>query len=219
MNAYPEKPSLPYRRTSVNMTDVIEYLTAKDDVPLEVKRSAYILFINESRHGQAGINNNYGGFQADSGRWPEKYDGVIIGTVTEIENGTGRERIFLAFNHWSDSVDMLCDRVLGRGLYIGGVTSVITHVTVATETDLAVVYLREWVHGFAKYQPTAAELANFRSMYSQAAALFRDEAPVVARIEPVSAANPDWEPPAPQQSEADRLNDAELAKIKGNPEA
>ena len=175
MNAYPELPTLPYEPTSVPMSDVIAYLASQPRAS-EVKRAAYIMFRNESGNGGRGINNNYCGFQADGARWPAKWDAAFAGTVTMPENGTGRERIFLAFHDWRTSIDMLCDRVEARGLYIGGKTHLVSQMAIATEVDLATAYLREWVHGAAAYRPTQAELAAFESMYGQAAALFRNGA-------------------------------------------
>jgi hypothetical protein len=205
-NAYPELPALDYERTTVPMTSVIAYLTMEARAT-EVKRAAYIMFRNESANGQSGVNNNYAGIQADGARWPEKYDAAFAGTVTEPENGTGITRIFLAFTDWRTSVDMLCDRVEARGLYIGGHTHLITNVSIATETDLATAYLREWVHGSAAYQPKQAELANFESMYGQAAALFRGGASPA----PAPAASAPAPAPAADNS-ADALNAAEVAK-------
>ena len=207
-NAYPELPALEYERTSVPMTEVIAYLTMESRA-CEVKRAAYIMFRNESANGSSGINNNYAGIQADGARWPAKYDAAFAGTVTEPENGTGITRIFLAFHDWRTSVDMLCDRVEARGLYIGGSTHLITHMAIATETDLATAYLREWVHGAAGYQPTQGELANFESMYSQASALFRGG---------VSQPPPAFQDsPQAAQETADDLNAQELRHVAGSP--
>ena len=197
MNAYPELPELDYEHTQVPMAEVIAYLSLQPRA-IEVKRAAYIMFRNESANGTRGINNNYAGIQADGARWPAKFDGCFTGTVTMPENGTGNIRIFLAFKDWRTSVDMLCDRVEARGLYIGGTTHLVTHVAIATEADLATAYLREWVHGSATYKPTTTELANYESMYGQALALFRNAAsPVVAAPKPVPVPAPAHIPPPP----------------------
>ena len=109
-NAYPDKPSIEYQHTTVKMDDVVGYLQGLA-IPAEVKRTTYVIFRNESANGSAGINNNYVGAQADGGRWPPKFDDLIVGTVTKRENGTNRGRIFVAFDSWHVSVDFLADRV------------------------------------------------------------------------------------------------------------
>ena len=94
-NAYPELPSLPFQRTSAAMTDVIAALKASTTL-LEIKRAGYVIFRNESGNGSKGINNNYIGAQADSGRWPESFTGSFAGTVSVKENATlGRVSFWL----------------------------------------------------------------------------------------------------------------------------
>ena len=51
------------------MGQVVQDLKALD-YPVEVKKAGYIIFRIESANGTSGINENYCGFQADSGRWP-----------------------------------------------------------------------------------------------------------------------------------------------------
>jgi hypothetical protein len=147
------------------MHEVIAYLQGAG-CATEIKRMAYIMFRIESGNGEHGINNNYCGFQADSGRWPAAFDSRLAGTVTETENGTGKTRIFLAFHKWQDCVDMLLNRVQGRGLYIG-------EPGINTEHDLAESYYRQWVTGNPNAAMPPQESANFQSMYGQATALFR----------------------------------------------
>jgi hypothetical protein len=170
-NAYPDKPRAPYVKTAVAMHDVVHYLQ-NADVPTEVKRSTYVIFRNESGNGAAGINNNYVGAQADSGRWPPKFDDSIVGTVVTDENHTGRERIFVAFKSWTDSVDFLADRVLSRGMFVGSETHVVLKMAIADGNDLARAYHKEWVTGSAISEPGAAEVNSFLNMYEQAEALF-----------------------------------------------
>lgn len=198
INAYPEKPTVPYERTIVTMADIISYLQSASS-PVEVKRSAYIMFRVESANGASGINNNYVGCQADVGRWAAKFDALITGIVEVQENGTGRDRLFVAFDRWQSCVDFLLDRVEHRGIYIGGVAIPISNMMVATETDLCTAYVREWATGQHAAQPTAQQLADWRSMYGQATGLFRHGAQVGA--------------PAPEPT-ADDLNAAELTKVE-----
>jgi len=153
------------------MGAVVGYLQVLQ-VSVEVKRAAYIMFRNESANGTKGLNNNYAGVQADSGRWPEKWDNEIVGTVAKTENGTGKVRLFVAFHGWQDSINFLIDRVQDRGLYIGGYARLIAKMRITTPTELAIAYNRDWVKGLKAYNPTETEVANFLSMYRQAAKIF-----------------------------------------------
>lgn len=172
INAYPEKPIVPYKKTVVEMALVIKYLQSLV-VNKEVKRMSYIIFRNEGANGKSGINFNFCGFQADSGRWGKEHDDSIIGVVRKVENGTGKERLFLAFKDVGGCLSMLVERVEGRGLSVGGTTKKIwkNHL-VKDATDLATAYQREWVKGSVTATPTQSELNNFLSMYKQAEKLF-----------------------------------------------
>jgi len=163
---------VPYERTTVAMTDVITHIRASG-YETEVQRAGYILFRTESANGTAGVNQNYTGTQADGSRWPDSLTHYFSGVVEEVENGTGRVRLFLAFNRWEDCVDCLLDRVKARGLYIGAKAIPISHMLVATETDLVRAYTKEWAQGSAAAEPTAGTIEAWQSMYGQAAALFR----------------------------------------------
>ena len=171
-NAYPEKSILAYKKTFVAMADVIADI-AKSTAKVEVKRMAYLLFRNEGNNGKSGVNNNYCGFQADSGRWSPLYDNIIEGVVKKVENGTGKERLFLAFKDVSGCLSMLLDRIEGRGLYIGGTTKKIwVNHLVKDVNDLCLAYQKEWVKGSINAVPTPQEQANFISMYNQAIKFF-----------------------------------------------
>ena len=170
-NAYPEKQILPYVRTSVEMGMVISFIKLAT-VDAEVKRMAYIMFRNESGNGKSGVNNNYCGFQADSGRWAALHDPGIAGVVEKRENGTGNIRLFLAFNSVEGCLDMLYERIEGRGLYIGGDTHKIWKYHIGSVQDLARAYKKEWVSGSAAAEPSDTELAAFISMYRQGEKLF-----------------------------------------------
>lgn len=170
-NYYPEKPVLSYRKTTVEMGAVVTYLQSLQ-VPLEVKRAAYIMFRFEGANGRAGINENYIGAQADSGRWPPQFDNRIAGTVVRNENGTGKQRIFLAFSSWRDSIDFLVERVQARGLYIGGYAHLVAKMDIKYPEELCLAYKRDWVTGNKKYLPTETELKAFLSMYHQAEKIF-----------------------------------------------
>ncbi|MEJ0017556.1 MAG: hypothetical protein WDN25_13515 [Acetobacteraceae bacterium] len=215
-NAYPEKPVVSYRRTTVLMADVITYLRGLA-VPAEVKRAAYIMFRNESGNGQSGINNNYVGAQADSGRWSAMWDDAIAGTVTVTENGTGRPRIFVAFRRWQDSIDFLVDRVQRRGLYVGGTTHLVLAMQVRSDRDLARAYYKEWVTGSAAAEPSSGTITSLLSMYGQAAVLFPADAaraaplaPAVPAAKSAGAAPASTARPHPDNS-ADDFNERSLA--------
>lgn len=197
-NCYPEKPIIPYARTTVPMHEVISYMQAASGIDPEVKRAAYILFRVESANGQSGICENYVGCQADSGRWPAKFDPLIVGVVQTTENGTGRTRLFAAFDRWQSCVDFLLDRVATRGLYIGAKALPISHLLVTNQTDLVRAYVKEWAQGSAAAEPNADTVANWRSMYLQAEALFRHGHMQVA----------------PAEVSADDLNAEQLQKIE-----
>jgi hypothetical protein len=205
INAYPELPQLPYEATTVAMTDVIAYLQAMD-APTEVKRSCYCIFRTESGSGAHGICQNYIGAQADGARWPDKWTPLIAGTVTEPENGTGRTRIFLAFDRWQTSIDMLAEEVTSRGLYVGP--------TVLDDANLALKYYRMWVTGDPSAQMPEAAMQSFVSMYGQAMALFRD-ASLMPSDATMAAANP---PPAAETADdlnADVLDDKPIPGTEG----
>lgn len=171
-NFYPEKPIVPYKSTPVEMTVIIQYLQ-KCTVDPEIKRATYVIARNESSNGKSIINFNLAGLQADSGRWSAVHDAQIVGVVIKNENQTGKQRLFLAFNDVTGCLDMLIERVEGRGLYIGGVTHKILIMHITTPVELARAYTKEWVQGSATAEPTKQAADNFLSMSNQAAKLFQ----------------------------------------------
>jgi hypothetical protein len=183
INSYPELPLVPYEATSVEMHEVISCMQAMDADP-EVKRTAYIMFREESANGKKGVNNNYCGMQADSGRWPETLTHYFAGVAAEPENGTGRMRLFLTFARWQDCIACLMDRVKARGLYIGAMAVPISHLQIGSEADLVRAYVKEWARGNRDAEPDADTIAAWRSMYGQAQGLFRHGASVAPRVAP-----------------------------------
>ena len=95
-------------------------------ITLEVLKSVYVIFRNESQNGQKGINNNYIGLQADGGRWSPSFDKYFTGITFARENKTNNCRIFLTFKDttpfypYVDCFNILVDRVANWGLYVGG---------------------------------------------------------------------------------------------------
>lgn len=172
-NAYPEKPEVPYKKTSIDMASVIGYIQSVT-APIEVKRAAYVFFRIESNNGKSGVNNNYAGIQADGNRWPSIFDDLIVATSVKLENGnTGKVRRFVAFNSWKDSVNFTIRNVERRGMYIGGQTSFLTKIKVNTVDDLTAAYKKEWVKGDPDYVPTTADKSTISSIYKQAQTLFK----------------------------------------------
>lgn len=172
INAYPEKPVLKYMPTRVEMAIAISGIK-KADYPAEVKRAAYIIFRIESANGTKGINNNYSGFQADAGRWPSAYDSAITGVVQKKENGTGKMRLFIAFNKPEDSLSMLMGRLQARGLYIGGTTHKVLKMEIHSVENLARAYKKEWAAGNPEAEPSSEAVKAFKSIYSQAQTIFQ----------------------------------------------
>jgi hypothetical protein len=132
----------------------------------------YVIFRNESGNGKNGINNNYIGFQSDSGLWQSKYNKYFVGTTILNENRTGKKRGFLCFSKWENSIDILADRLLGRGLFIGGTTNFISKIKITDVEKLSVAYYKEWVTGSNKYIPNNTEITSFESIYNQSIKFF-----------------------------------------------
>lgn len=173
-NVYPEKPVVAFKATSVTMSNVISYLSkVRMEPPALI--AAYIMFRMESGNGKYGVNNNYAGIQADNSRWPEKFDKKIIATCVKKENQTGKERRFCCFDTWQTSVDFLIDRVVSRGLYVGGYTQRIAKMHVNTPQDFARAYYKEWVKGSKLYEPSPSQIADIVSMYRQGTTLFSNK--------------------------------------------
>lgn len=174
-NAYPEKPELQYRRTKVDMPDVVIALKAMD-VPAVVKRAVYTIFRFESNNGKSGVNNNYSGMQADGGRWQAKYDHLIEGTCVQRENAqpghVPQLRRFLCFRSFSDFLIMYVDKIWQRGIYVGGTTHLKVKMPVKNATDLVRAYEKDWVKGRATAEPSAEKIKNFLSVYKQAETIF-----------------------------------------------
>ncbi|SKA29697.1 hypothetical protein SAMN04488128_103159 [Chitinophaga eiseniae] len=173
-NYYSEKPIVPYKRTQVEMPVVIQEIK-KTDFPVEVKRAAYMVFRKESGNGMSGINFNFSGLQADAGRWPAQYDRLISGVVQTKENGTGKVRLFIAFNNLADSLFMLMDRLQARGLFVGShvdMPKLKINMAISNIDQFARAYKKCWAAGSNAAEPTGDDLKGFRSMYKQAITIF-----------------------------------------------
>ncbi|AYD48205.1 hypothetical protein [Arachidicoccus soli] len=170
-NSYPELPVLPFERTSVSMDDVIAYLQSLT-VDLSIKIAAYVMFRQESANGQSGVNNNYLGIQADSGRWADYLNSHLTGTVVKDENMTGQSRRFLAFDSFEGSIDFLIDRIKHRGLFVGGTTSFIIRMQINSPAAWAIAYWRTWVEGDANAQIPDDDRNGLLSMYKKGQTIF-----------------------------------------------
>lgn len=124
----------------------------KNKYPAEFIRMAYVIFRNESANGYRGVNNNYGGIQADDARWRD-LPGQPIATCVKIDSG-GKERRFLCFapeDGYKICFEFACIKSQQRNM--------------RTADD----YFAKWVGN--KVQPVAA-YDNFNSMMKQASGLF-----------------------------------------------
>lgn len=170
-NVYPEKREMSYRRTSVEMPDVVIYLKSLDFPPV-IKRAAYTVFRIESGNGHSGVCWNFGGMQADDTRWQKKYDKLITGTCVVAENGTNKPRRFICFDSFHGSVFMLADRLKDRGIYIGGYAEKYARLLVTDVHYLVRAYYKEWVTGNPKAEPPEDLKRTFLSIYAQACKVF-----------------------------------------------
>jgi hypothetical protein len=173
-NAYPELDVIAYARTTMTPAEIAALLAALD-FDINVKRSAFALICNESANGGAGIINNYGGLQADVGRWAHRYDPLISATCVKTDN-SGAKRRFVCFADAQNCMKMIADIVKSRGIYIGGATSFITHIQVQSPGDWALAYYREWVTGDANAALSPPARNNLLSLYQSAIAALPDPA-------------------------------------------
>lgn len=179
-NAYPELPELPFERTSLLIADAFAYI-ASLSCDTQIKRAAYVIFRNESASGTKGINNNYIGLQADGGRQAEKWTPFFAGTCVKNENMTGKPRRFICFKQWKGCLDLLCDKVSDRGLYVGGYAHPYANMQIKTMNDWPLAYWREWVMGDSTANIPADENAAFLKIYRAAIQAFPGTQTVAAR--------------------------------------
>lgn len=170
-NAYHELKEVPYQKTTLDENQVIQYINSLK-FPVEIKRATYIFFLNESAHGKAGVNNNYGGIQADGARWASVWDSKIVATTVTPETMTGKQRRFCVFDKWQSSIDLLLNRIQSRGIYIGGHAHPYANMDVKTVEDFAKAYWQEWVRG-DKSLPSASEVEDIIGLYNKAVNYFK----------------------------------------------
>ncbi len=157
-NYYPDLPVIAYLRTTIDMPTVVAFaksLAGKHN--LEVIRTAYCIFRNESANGKSGVNDNYIGLQADVGVWEGLSLADVVGTCVRVD-GAGDTRRFICFNGNGYKVcfEFLCSNVLARGMYIGA-------LGVSDAEDLYHIYQKKWVSD--PKEDTAEAKTDFVSLY------------------------------------------------------
>jgi len=171
-NFYPEKRVVPFFIKSVEMGEIITSIKAQQ-VPVEVKRSAYIILRNESSNGKKVVNGtNAAGVQSDSGRWLNKWDSHIVATTIQQGNREGYLRGFVVFDTLESSIAFLCERLQARGIYKGGFAHKIYKKEITDVKDLCEAYYSEWVYGYKNPQIGSSEQNAFTSMYRDASNTF-----------------------------------------------
>ncbi len=160
-NYYPALPEIPYKKTSIEMPVVVAFAKSLvEKYGIEIVRTAYCMFRNESANGNSGVNNNYGGIQADVGVW-NNLPGNAIATSIKTD-GAGDNRRFLCFTDekgYKISFELMCIKVKERGMFIGA-------PSVNDPDALAWCYLKKWVSNPKEETPEA--VANFKSLYNSA---------------------------------------------------
>ena len=161
-NFYPQFPEIPYKRTSVEMPLLVIFAkTLILKYGIEVVRTSYCMFRNESANGTKGVNNNYAGIQADNAVWEGLDLSNVVGTCVKIDSGNDTRR-FICFNEdgYKSGFDFVCYKVKQRGMFIGS-------DDVMDSNGLALKYLTKWVGvSLSIAQSRKADIANFKSLYS-----------------------------------------------------
>jgi hypothetical protein len=158
-NYYPQFPEIEYKKTSIDMPTVVKYANSLvGEYPLEVVRTAYCIFRNESANGNSGVNNNYIGLQGDNAAWTGLDLSNVIGTCIKTD-GAGDTRRFICFNEngYMACFEFLCFKAQQRGMYIGA-------ANVSNADDLAAIYQQKWVSNPKEDTPDARN--DFKSLYN-----------------------------------------------------
>jgi hypothetical protein len=115
-NSYPELPEIPFAKTKVDISVVIAFARSLvGKYSKEAIRMAYAIFRFESANGTKGVNNNYGGIQADVGRW-KNLPGNPVATCVKSDSG-GQLRRFLCFSKedgFKVSFELICVKATER---------------------------------------------------------------------------------------------------------
>jgi hypothetical protein len=166
-NAYTELPEISCVVTSVPMEQINAYINTIP-YPETVREETQVIIRNETGNGKSFLCNNGCGQQADGGKLPSKWIPFITATFIKKENMTGNLRRFTAFKDWHTTIDLVAERVMAKGMYIGEkVDSNYYKGDVKTIEDAAVAYWDEWVVGDHS-KPKQEFINDFVSMYKQA---------------------------------------------------
>ena len=148
-NLYPELPEVAFKRTSIEMPLIVLFAKSlKGKYPLTAIRMAYAIFRNESANGAKGVNNNYGGIQADNARW-KGLPGEPIATCVKIDSGNVARR-FICFpddTGYKISFELMVIKSTERNM--------------VTAAD----YFKKWV---GKTNPSALDFKSFNSLLNSA---------------------------------------------------
>ena len=113
-NVYEELPVFTYKKTTIDFGKFVEYAKSK-----ELNIFALAIIFIESKEATKGINNNYGGIQADNRRWKyPNFENIITGTCVVIDN-TKTNRRFVTFNADTavkDNYDFMLQKVKDKGI-------------------------------------------------------------------------------------------------------
>lgn len=171
-NFYPQFPEIEPKKTSVDMATVIAFgKTLVDKYPVEVIRVAYVIFRNESGNGKLGVNNNYGGIQADNDVWEGLDLTDVVGTCVQVD-GNHETRRFLCFNDngYKTCFEFICYKVQQRKMY--SLVTATLNMTIATldkiANDCYRSYQKKWVSNPSEDTEDARK--GFVSMYKQSIA-------------------------------------------------
>ncbi len=144
-NLYKDLPVVGYKKTTVAIPTLHEYArTLINNYGIDVVRMSLAMFLYESASGQKGVNNNYGGVQADNARWSFVPIAPVATTVL-IDSGKVRRRFLVWFQEdgYKCCLWMKCHYVTRRKIKTAG------------------DYFKSWV---GNPNPTPAHLRNFKTV-------------------------------------------------------
>ena len=151
-NVYPDKPEVPYQKTTVSKAEVIAYLNYATRFDINVKRSVLAIWRNESANGSKGVNNNYFGIQADNNKWPDSAS-YVTGTSIKVDSG-GATRRFAVFPDYKSNLNFMLSTIQRRNLVAN------------TAEDWARKYIYEWVSPTDKQSAFNSAKSNLISIYN-----------------------------------------------------
>jgi hypothetical protein len=103
----------PYVKTTVSISDMVNYLNTKTSYLQSIRRATYAIFANESGRGVKGINNNLGGVQTDGGGFISTDLNYVKGTTSRVD-GSGSCRAFATYDTWQKWVDHMLEIMKSR---------------------------------------------------------------------------------------------------------